>query len=145
MVAKTPSRISVTSSSDSSALTQFLAGLNQEKAKQYSLAVASFQAALKTGSQIVSPELIGEHLEAIRAQYPTEFEKGVQIALNPPQPTPDPRYISPAGIPYGLSARPPWVESRMPPSPEVTVAVPAKPTPEPKPATTPATAPKPQE
>lgn len=136
---------SVTSSSDSSALTQFLAGLNQEKAKQYSLAVASFQAALKTGSQIVSPELIGEHLEVIRAQYPTEFEKGVQIALIPPQPAADPRYISPAGIPYGVSTRPPWVESRMPTSPEVTVAVPAKPTPEPKPAPTPAAAPKPQE
>ncbi len=82
-----------TGTNDSSALSQFLAGLNQETAKQYSLAVASYQGALKTGSRIVPPELIGEHLEKIREAHPKDFERGVELALNPPMPDmSDPRY-----------------------------------------------------
>ncbi|MEQ1860628.1 MAG: hypothetical protein ABMA13_11895 [Chthoniobacteraceae bacterium] len=69
------------SASDAAVLTQFLAGLNQEKAKQFSLAVATFQAVLMSGSSIVPPEAIGEHIERIRAEHPADYERGVQIAL----------------------------------------------------------------
>jgi hypothetical protein len=115
---------------DRTALQSFLAALNQERAKQYALAVSSFQSSLKTGSQIISPEIIGEHLEAIRKDHPAEFEEGVRLALNPPLPvdgrgyTVDPRtgrlIYGPGG--YFPGSTPPR------PTPESTsIAIPAIP------------------
>ncbi len=108
----------VTTIPDWTMLDRFLTGLNQEKAKQYSLAVSSFQAALKTASQIVPPELIGEHLEAIHTQHSDDFEKGMQLVLNP----------LPSG-PTGASPYPSGFDPRRLP----TLMVPAKPTPETEP------------
>jgi hypothetical protein len=61
---------------DRAELPHFLAGINQERARQYALAVGSFEAALKTGSQIISPEVIGDHLDSIRKEHPQEFAEG---------------------------------------------------------------------
>ncbi|MEQ1860627.1 MAG: hypothetical protein ABMA13_11890 [Chthoniobacteraceae bacterium] len=81
---------SVSPTADSAALSQFLAALNFQKAKQYALAVEAFQAALKTGSEVVPAELIGQHLEKIRAEHSREFDEGVQLAVRNPA-TNDPR------------------------------------------------------
>jgi hypothetical protein len=98
---------------DRTALQSFLAGTNQERAAQYALAVGSFEAALKTSSQIVPPETIGEHLEAIRKEHPQEYEQGVQNTLTPPR-IPDPRFMDPRfrmpnfpGNPYPQQPVPP--------------------------------------
>lgn len=63
-----------TVASDSSALTLFLAGYNQDRAQQYSQAVTSYLAVLKTGSQIVPAEHVGELLAALKKNHPTEYE-----------------------------------------------------------------------
>jgi len=68
---------------DRNALQSFLAGLNQERAKQFTFAVISYEAALKAGSQLVSAETIGEHLERIHKEHPEEYEQGVRSALTP--------------------------------------------------------------
>ncbi|HEY3900451.1 MAG TPA: hypothetical protein VGM54_17720 [Chthoniobacter sp.] len=85
---------------DREALQLFLAGLNQEKAMQYVFAVISFEQALKTGSQLISAELIGGHLERIQKEHPQEYQKGVENSLNPPAPA-SPRTGFPSGFPYG--------------------------------------------
>jgi hypothetical protein len=126
----------ITSASDSAALTQFLAGLNQERARQFSLAVVSFQATLKTGSQLIPPETIGEHLEKIRAEHPQDFEQGMKLTLSAPADASDSRTSSPsppatyptvgAGRVFlGPNGRP------VPATEETTIAIPAKPTPKP--------------
>jgi hypothetical protein len=69
---------------DSTAFLQFTTGLNQERAKQFAPAVVSFQSALKTGSSIVPPEVIGEHLQQIRKEHPEEFQQGLQATLTGP-------------------------------------------------------------
>lgn len=102
----------IASTSDSTMIASWLAGLNQETAKQWVLAVGSFQAALKTGSQVVPAELIGQHLEDIKKAHPQEFEQGVQLMLNPP-----------ASDPYGrpsleyLRSRFPTARDQFPPTP----------------------------
>lgn len=126
----------VVAATDSTALTQFSAGLNQERAKQYAMAVISFQGALKTGSQLLPAEIIGDHLEAIKAAHPQEFEQGMQLALNPPTPRVDPFgrpiYDGRSGFSYppGPMER---AASRATPAPETLVvpATPARATPAP--------------
>ena len=91
--------------SDSTGLTSFFAGLNFERGRQYSLAVNSFQMALKTGSDLVPAEDIGERLEAIKRDHATDYEAGLKMTLSSPvpvtdpdsRPTRDPRY--PVGFP----------------------------------------------
>jgi hypothetical protein len=76
---------------DRAAVQAFLAGLNQERAQQYAFAVASFLAALKTGSQILPVEVVGERLEAIRKEHPEDYEQGSRMAVAIPT-IGDPRY-----------------------------------------------------
>lgn len=107
---------------DRTALTNFLAGVNQERARQYSFAVSSFEAALKSGSQLISAEMIGEHLDNIRKEHPEEFEKGIQMTLNPPVTSSymDPRYrmMPPAYMPTGQPAPAPPASLTVPPAPK---------------------------
>lgn len=63
-----------TVTSDTAALSLFLAGTNQDRAQQYAQAVTSYLAALRTGSQIVPPEHIGELLAALKKKQPDEYE-----------------------------------------------------------------------
>ena len=76
-------------STDSTALNSFLGALNLEKGRQYSLAVNSYQSALKTGSALIPAEEIGEHLDAIKRDHPADYEAGLQLTLTPPAPTTD--------------------------------------------------------
>jgi len=98
---------------DRTALQSFLAGLNQERAAQFAIAVDSLETALKAGSQIVPPEIIGEHLEAIRKEHPQDYAQGVQSFLTPPI-APDQRFMDPRmrlphfpGNPYAQQPGPP--------------------------------------
>jgi hypothetical protein len=74
---------SALSTGDSSALQQFLAAQNQERARQYGAAVASYLAALKTGSQSIPAEFIGERLGTIEKEHPKEYQAGVDLVNNP--------------------------------------------------------------
>lgn len=63
-----------TVTSDSTALTLFLAGYNQDRAQQYTQATTSYLATLKTGSQIVPPEYVGELLAALKKNHREEYD-----------------------------------------------------------------------
>lgn len=71
---------SVANSSDTSALRLFLGGWNLERARQFSGAVASYLASLKTGSQVIPVERIGELLESLKKAHPEEFEIGAKLS-----------------------------------------------------------------
>ena len=129
---------------DSNALRMLLAAVNQERARIYSGAVAYYLAALKSGSQTVPSELIGEKLEAIRKDHPQDYEAGKDI------PVPDPATQRTVGYPYpmGLSQRF-NVGPTPPPAPLVVPAVPkatttAKDAPVPAPEKKPAETEKPE-
>lgn len=78
-------RMSIASSSgDRATLESFLSAINQEKGRQYALATTSLLSALRTSSQIISAEVIGDHLDKIRKEHPKEYEEGLQMVLNPP-------------------------------------------------------------
>lgn len=72
------------SSQDTTGVNAYTAGGNQEKAKQYELAVISYQQALKSGSDLVPAETIGQRLEAIKAAHPAAYAAGIERFLNPP-------------------------------------------------------------
>ncbi len=76
----------VTTTSDNAALTTLSAAQNQEAAGQWTLAVVSYENALKTGSDAVPAKNVGDRLAAIQAAHPKEFEQGMELFLNPPQP-----------------------------------------------------------
>jgi len=101
-VAQTVNLSAVAVAMDRIALQSFLAARNQERARQFPLAVASYQAALKSGSQIIPAEKIGERLEAIRKDHPAEFDQGIQLALAPPV-QPESRFPGRSAYPYGAS------------------------------------------
>lgn len=62
----------------------FIAAHNQEEARQYALAVASYQKALAMGTDLVPPKVIGERLAAILKEHPAEYQEGMQQFLAPP-------------------------------------------------------------
>lgn len=74
----------VISTTDSSALRQLLAGVNFEHARQYSYAVSTYIAALKTGSHMIPAEKIGDMLDSIKKDHPQEYEAGIQRANTAP-------------------------------------------------------------
>ena len=69
------------------AATSFLAAAkNQEKAGQIVLALTSYQAALKTGSDLIPADWIGQRLEVIKTEHPAEYAAVVERVLSPPAP-----------------------------------------------------------
>jgi hypothetical protein len=58
---------------DRLATRNFLAGLNQERGRQYALAVGSYQKAMNAGSSSIKVELIEQRLEKIRKDHPDAF------------------------------------------------------------------------
>ena len=78
--AQTMNLASIANSNDTMALRQFLGGVNLERAHQYSGAVSSYLAALKTGSQVIPVDKIGETLAILKKEHPQEYEAGI----NPP-------------------------------------------------------------
>lgn len=75
----------VLKASDTTAFTAFLAGMTQERARQFPQAVLSYQNALKTGSELLPVEDIGARLERIKKEHPADFEQGVVWTINPIQ------------------------------------------------------------
>ena len=65
----------------------FLAGLNQETAGQYAMAVTSYQTALRNPDDYLPAKLVGDRLAEIKKDHPTEFEEGEKRYLNPPTPS----------------------------------------------------------
>lgn len=72
---------------DLSGLSAFVAARNQEAAGQFMLAVASYQSALKSGSDLIPAKLIGERLAAIKSEHPADFDAGMELFLNPRVPS----------------------------------------------------------
>ena len=108
----------------------FMTAHNQEAAKQFALAVASYEKALACGTNLVPPKAIGERLEAIKAEHPQEFQQGYDLFLMPPVP----RY-GPSGYPPGFPnpgmGWQPGMQGRMqgqqPPPQTPVISVPAAP------------------
>jgi hypothetical protein len=62
---------------------QMIAGLNQDEAGQYALAVESLLNALKAGSLEIPARFIGQKLDAIKRDHPAEYDQGVESYLAP--------------------------------------------------------------
>jgi hypothetical protein len=70
----------MSSRSDTATMRLFLSGLNLEQARQFSSAVSSYSAALRSGSSIVPPGKIGDMLELIKKAHPADYEAGIQLS-----------------------------------------------------------------
>ncbi len=82
-------------STDSAALTAFIAGQTQEKARQFAFAAASYLGALKSGSEWVPVEAIGDRLAEIEKEHPAAYQQGVEWARTPPPQNYPPGYFPP--------------------------------------------------
>lgn len=83
-------------SKDQEALADYAAAQNQLAARQYMLAVVSFQKALKSGSDLIPAEKTGEILESIKKDHSEDYQAGMTEFLTP-RPVPEPDY---PGMPY---------------------------------------------
>ncbi len=70
-------------SKDQDALSEYAAGQNQLAARQYLLAVVSFQKALKSGSDLIPAGKTGELLDSIKKEHPEDYEAGMIEFLTP--------------------------------------------------------------
>ena len=66
----------------SAGIDHLLAGVNQEAAAQYALAVCSYQNALKLADITVTSKLIGNKLDGIKRDHPKEYEEGMQMVMS---------------------------------------------------------------
>ncbi len=106
------------SNADQVGLLALVAGQNQEAAGQFMLAVISYQNALKSGSDLVPANLIGDRLAAIQSAHPKDYEAGMELFLAPPtfRHDPSPRFLPP-GAP-GFNGAPPAAPALLiPPAP----------------------------
>ncbi len=113
---------------DSSQAGQYIIGRNQESAGQYALAVANYEKALASASELIPAKAIGERLAAIKAEHPSEFQEGFNNYLAPPVPAYPANY--PGAFPRGsaFSGRRPGYGEAPPPSPTPpSLAIPAAP------------------
>ncbi len=105
------------------AVGSIIAAEHQEAAGQYTLAVQSYETALKSDDPSVPAKIIGDKLAAIQRDHPKEFADGMQLTVTPPAPhyysTPAQMYrpnpylppgalnpITPAPIPSSLLSSP---------------------------------------
>jgi hypothetical protein len=72
-----------------------LAGLNQEAAGQYVMAVASYEGALRSTSPFVPVKFIGAHLAAIQKDHPPDYAEGLEQPAVPMYGNPYARPIMP--------------------------------------------------
>ena len=108
---------------ESSQASQFISANRLDAARQFALAVAGYEHALASGTDLIPAKVIGDRLDAIKAEHPQEFQQGFELYLSPPV-RPDYPYYSPAMMrrpgmmpPFG---RPPSSQPETP-----TLAVPA--------------------
>jgi hypothetical protein len=105
---------------------------HQEAAGQFSLAVQSYETALKSDDPAIPAKIIGDRLTAIQRDHPKEFADGMQLTINPPAP----RYV-PGRLP-GMPYQPYPYPMPGGVNPLIQAAVPA-PTPAPTPTPSPST------
>jgi hypothetical protein len=65
---------------------QMITGINQQTARQFSLAVTSYLTALKSANIRIPAKFIGNQLEAIKRDHPSDYDAGMTAYLNPPMP-----------------------------------------------------------
>lgn len=70
---------------DTTPLRAFVIAQNQEAAGQYSMAVISYQTALRDTTDTVPIQFVGERLKAIKGNHPKEYAEGVQAAQGLPR------------------------------------------------------------
>ena len=73
-----------TSSKNVASVDNLLIAFNQEEARQYALAVVSYQGALKVADTSIPAKLIGDKLAAIQKDHPKEYDQGMQMVTSPP-------------------------------------------------------------
>ena len=83
---------------NSGGVESIVAAAHQEAAGQFSLAVQSYETALKSDDPAIPAKIIGDKLAAIQRDHPKEFADGMQLIVNPPAP----RYVPGRlpGMPY---------------------------------------------
>lgn len=82
-------------STDTAAVSSFITASTQERARQYAFATASYLGALKTGSEWVPVEEIGDRLKLIEKEHAEDYAEGVEWARTPPAPNYPPGYYPP--------------------------------------------------
>ncbi|MGV3531864.1 MAG: hypothetical protein ACO1QR_05800 [Chthoniobacteraceae bacterium] len=93
---------------DSAAISSFLAATTQERAGQFAFATASYLGSLKTGSEWLPVEEIGERLRAIEKEHAEDYAQGVEWARTPPVSNYPQGYYPPGRpptVPYGSQRR----------------------------------------
>jgi hypothetical protein len=80
-----------------------IAGVHQETAGQYALAVQSYETALKNDDPAIPAKIIGDKLTAIQRDHPKEYADGMQLTVSPPAP----RYYQGPGQPSRSNPFPP--------------------------------------
>jgi hypothetical protein len=123
----------------------YLDGLRQERARQYILAVSSYQSALTAGAPDDLAAAVGERLETIKKEHATDYETALERKLNPPRDTLRsgfPYSTYPPGYPPGYRSAVPEAGTFLPTRDTSTLRVPAPPEKDSKPAERPVATPK---
>jgi hypothetical protein len=94
------------STQESSQAGLFITAHNQETAKQFALAVTSYEKALAIPNDLVPAKVIGERLAAIKAEHPQEYQQGLDNYLSPPMSRSPYPPGWPPGRPQSRSAQP---------------------------------------
>ncbi len=63
-----------------------IAAAHQEAAGQFTLAVQSYETALRSDDPAIPAKIIGDKLAAIQRDHPKEFAEGMQLTVTPPAP-----------------------------------------------------------
>lgn len=119
---------------ESTQASQFVIADRQDSARQYALAVASYEHALATGANVIPAKVIGDRLDAIKTTHPQEFQQGLDLYLTPPAPRDPFGAYGPYG-PGGMAARrgrPPYGQPESTPVPSLAIPA-ASPTASPSP------------
>jgi hypothetical protein len=74
------------SDNETAGFDEFITGINQQTARQFSMAVTSYLTALKAGNLDIPAKYIGEQLDAIKRDHPSDYDSGVAAYLTPQTP-----------------------------------------------------------
>jgi hypothetical protein len=89
-----------------SGISSLITASHQEAAGQFTLAVASYEAALTSNDDAVPAKVIGDKLAAIQREHPKEYADGMQLTVSPPGPR---SYEMPEpGLPKGANLPGRW-------------------------------------
>jgi hypothetical protein len=108
----------------------YMAGLSQEIAGQYSLAVGSYENALKNPDTFLPSKVVGERLDEIKKDHASDYADGMKSFLNPPMPTYNNPFFARPGFNTAPWPQPPQINNPITP-PAKTYKIPSSTAPKP--------------